>query len=299
MKYSEDAVVFGCEGETLIGVVALPERPSRIGVLIVVGGPQYRAGSHRQFVLLSRFLAGRGMACMRFDYRGMGDSTGGGRDYRDVDRDIAAAVDHFFALAPTLDGVVLWGLCDGASASCFYAPQDSRVVGAVLVNPWLRTEAGEAQTYLKHYYWRRLTDPRFWKKLVGGRVPLRASIASLLSMADKARSGSRRAHSASVVPRDLPDRMSASLEKSKIPFSVVLSGKDYVAKEFELEARKRPDWRALLRDGRAEVMTFPSADHTFSSEEKRGAVALATWDWLVRKGFPGLSIESAGVREVS
>lgn len=294
MKYSEDAVIFNCGSETLIGVVALPERPSRVGVLIVVGGPQYRAGSHRQFVLLSRFLAERGVACMRFDYRGMGDSGGGPCDFRDVDRDIAAAVDNFLALAPSMDGVVLWGLCDGASASCFYAPRDPRVVGAVLVNPWVRTEAGEAETFLKHYYWRRLTDPRFWKKLVGGRVALRASIASLLSMADKARRAAPREHSASAAPLDLPDRMSASLEKSKIPFAVVLSGKDYVAKEFEQETRKRPDWQALLRDGRAEVITFPSADHTFSSEEKRGAAALATWDWLVRQGFTRSSIGSAG-----
>ena len=52
------------------------------GVLIVTGGPQYRAGSHRQFVLLARFLAARGMAVLRFDYRGMGDSEGAPRDYR-------------------------------------------------------------------------------------------------------------------------------------------------------------------------------------------------------------------------
>uniref|UniRef100_A0ABX1N3F6 Hydrolase 1, exosortase A system-associated n=2 Tax=Aromatoleum buckelii TaxID=200254 RepID=A0ABX1N3F6_9RHOO len=296
MKYSEDAVVFDCASETLIGVIALPERPSRVGVLIVVGGPQYRAGSHRQFVLLSRFLAERGVVCMRFDYRGMGDSTGAACDFRDVDGDIAAAVDQLFALAPTLDGVVLWGLCDGASASCFYAPKDSRVVGAVLVNPWVRTEAGEAQTYLKHYYRQRLADPRFWKKLVGGRVSLRASVASLLSMAGRARSGSGapRAKSASAAALDLPDRMSASLEKSKVPFAVVLSGNDYVAKEFELETRKRPGWRTLLSDRRAAVVAFPSADHTFSSEEKREAVALATWNWLVRRNLSRVPTEMAG-----
>ncbi|KON82168.1 hydrolase 1, exosortase A system-associated [Azoarcus sp. PA01] len=295
MKYSEDAVVFSCASETLIGVIALPERPSGVGVMIVVGGPQYRAGSHRQFVLLSRFLAERGVVCMRFDYRGMGDSTGGTRDFRDVDGDIAAAVDKLFALAPTLDGVVLWGLCDGASASCFYVPNDSRVVGAVLVNPWVRTEAGEAQTYLKHYYRQRLTDPRFWKKLVGGRVSLRASVASLLAMAGRARSGAPRANSASAAPPDLPNRMSASLEKAKIPFAIVLSGNDYVAKEFELETRKRPAWRTLLGDRRrAEVVTFASADHTFSSEEKREAVAVATWNWLVRRNFCRGSTETAG-----
>ena len=42
------------------------------GMLIVVGGPQYRAGSHRQFTLLARDVAATGVPTMRFDYRGMG-----------------------------------------------------------------------------------------------------------------------------------------------------------------------------------------------------------------------------------
>ena len=46
------------------------------GVLIIVGGPQYRVGSHRQFVQLARALASNGIATMRFDYTGMGDSQG-------------------------------------------------------------------------------------------------------------------------------------------------------------------------------------------------------------------------------
>ena len=42
-------------------------------VLVVVGGPQVRAGSHRHFVQLARHLATHGHAVMRFDVRGMGD----------------------------------------------------------------------------------------------------------------------------------------------------------------------------------------------------------------------------------
>ncbi|MFB1029241.1 MAG: hydrolase 1, exosortase A system-associated, partial [Thauera sp.] len=77
----EIAQIFPCEGEELIGILALPETAvTRLGVLVVVGGPQYRVGSHRQFVLLARALAKSGVPCMRFDYRGMGDATGEMRD---------------------------------------------------------------------------------------------------------------------------------------------------------------------------------------------------------------------------
>ncbi|HBZ05431.1 MAG TPA: hydrolase 1, exosortase A system-associated, partial [Massilia sp.] len=49
-----------CRGAWLYGIVSLPAAPHPRGVLIVVGGPQYRAGSHRQFTLLARDLAAAG-----------------------------------------------------------------------------------------------------------------------------------------------------------------------------------------------------------------------------------------------
>jgi len=66
-------------------------------VLIIVGGPQYRVGSHRQFVLLARHLAAQGIPVMRFDVRGMGDSKGKPRNFGQLDDDLRAATDCFFA----------------------------------------------------------------------------------------------------------------------------------------------------------------------------------------------------------
>ena len=62
MNVRESACLFPCEGEELVGIVAEPEAPlGDLGVFVVVGGPQYRVGSHRQFVLLARHLAGLGV----------------------------------------------------------------------------------------------------------------------------------------------------------------------------------------------------------------------------------------------
>ena len=71
---SEFPVVFSCGGDQLVGMVH--PAAARLGVVIVVGGPQYRVGSHRQFVLMARDLAREGYPVLRFDYRGMGDSDG-------------------------------------------------------------------------------------------------------------------------------------------------------------------------------------------------------------------------------
>ncbi len=76
MNFEERALSFSCHDSWLYGILSLPEKVISRGVLIVVGGPQYRVGSHRQFMLLARYLAAHGVPVMRFDCRGKGDSEG-------------------------------------------------------------------------------------------------------------------------------------------------------------------------------------------------------------------------------
>ena len=83
---------------------------------------------------------------------------------------------------PHLDNVVIWGLCDAASAAVFYAHQDSRVKGLILLNPWVRTETGMAKTYVKQYYFSRLTNLALWKKIITGKFNFKASILSLIKI---------------------------------------------------------------------------------------------------------------------
>ena len=85
MTFFDQALVFPCAGEALVGVASIPATPLALGMVVVVGGPQYRAGSHRQFVLLARRAAAAGIATLRFDYRGMGDATGPPIGFENVD----------------------------------------------------------------------------------------------------------------------------------------------------------------------------------------------------------------------
>ncbi|CAL95866.1 hydrolase 1, exosortase A system-associated [Azoarcus olearius] len=283
MTFRELALLFECGGDELVGVLSLPEREGgEVGVLVVVGGPQYRAGSHRQFVLLARHLAANGIPCMRFDYRGMGDATGEQRDFEQVQDDIRCAVDTMMERIPGLRGVVLWGLCDGASASCFYAREDDRVLGTMLLNPWVRTAATEARTYLTHYYWRRLRDPAFWKKLLGGGVLVGKALGGLLGTARKA--GAARQGTGQDPVQSLPARMASGLASAGKPYRVVLSGRDYVAREFEQVAAGKP-WAALeaIRD----AVRLDEADHTFSTAAWRAEVARVTAEWVESMGREG------------
>lgn len=189
MPFDEHALQFSCDDAALIGILSRPRQAATRGVLVVVGGPQYRAGSHRQFTLLARALAAQGIPVLRFDYRGMGDSEGAARDFEAVSADLRAAIDEFFRQVPTLRDVVVWGLCDGASAALFYAAGDPRVAGLALLNPWVRSTASYARTTLRHYYLARLRQGEFWRKLLGGRFDVRAAAASLRQLLQASRTG--------------------------------------------------------------------------------------------------------------
>ena len=272
----ERALSFDCEGERLVGIASLPSGTATRGVLIVVGGPQYRAGSHRQFTLLARALAASGVAALRFDYRGMGDSEGELRDFAAVDADLRAAVDAFFTAVPTLREVVLCGLCDGATAAVFYAPGDPRVAGLVLLNPWVRTEQGAARATLQHYYGARLASGAFWRKLATGRFDPRAALSSLATLLRQARGGARPAHDSA----SLPERMQRGLGAFRGRVLVVLSGADLTAQEFAGVAQSSPGWRALLADARVSRHELPGADHTFSQRTWHDEAAARVCDWL-------------------
>jgi pimeloyl-ACP methyl ester carboxylesterase len=144
MHAVQRVVQFTCQGNCLIGILDLPERPLARGVLVVTSDPQYRIGHHRHFTLLARLLASRGIPALRFDHRGMGDSEGEARTLDAVADDIDAATRAFFAQVPELREVVLWGLGDAAMAALRYAQADPKVKGVVLLNPSVAPRDGMA-----------------------------------------------------------------------------------------------------------------------------------------------------------
>jgi len=278
MTSREDALVFDCAGESLVGIVGGAEIAASRGVLIVVGGPNYRAGSGRQFTLLARRLAESGVPTLRFDYRGMGDSGGDARTFERVSDDIRCAIDRFLAAVPGLNDVVIWGLCDAASAALMYAHADPRVSGLVLLNPWVRTTQGLARVHLKHYYVRRLFQASLWQKLARGELDFRGAASALrriVADALVARGGGSPQGEVSFL-----ERMEQGLRAFRGKVLLILSGNDLTAQEFKDFVAGSQRWQDLLAREGVSRHNLPDANHTFARREWRDQVERWTEAWV-------------------
>lgn len=277
MSFADLPIVFECEGDRLVGVLSLPESPPGIGVVVVVGGPQYRAGSHRQFAHLSRSLADAGIACLRFDYRGMGDSEGSPRHFDAIDADIECAVKELRRRVPQVRKIVLWGLCDGASAAFIALRRLQGIAGVIALNPWVRSETSLDQAIVRHYYLQRVLSGEFWTKLLGGRLELRRAAGELLRRLTAMLGGARGESDQGSPSHSFRDRMSDGLKRFDGPVLIVLSGKDLTAQEYVAFAESDAPWKSAVA-GNARVVTehFTGADHTFSNATLRGQVERIT-----------------------
>jgi exosortase A-associated hydrolase 1 len=289
---AEYPVAFPCGDAELAGVIHRGASDAKLGVVIVVaGGPQFRVGAHRQFVSLARLFASKGYPVMRFDLRGMGDSSGDYLGYHHSRPDIRAALDELMRREPSLRQVALFGECESASGILFYASQDERVGRIALANPWVRTAEGQAEVILKHYYLDRLRSAEFWRNVLGGRFKWRDSLSSLLDVLRnywQGRRSKRVGLSAEAAPDfdhlPLPAKTAEGLRRFRGSVLVLMSGRDYIAREFDEVTRSHEAWKGLLSDPRIRRKDIADADHTFSKPEAKAEAHGTLLEWLAQGG---------------
>ena len=275
----EVATVFRVRDEIVVGVLHSPAKVGKTGVLFIVGGRQYRTGAQRQFVRLGRCLASAGFPAFRFDVRGMGDSSAAEpRFFLETTDDITAAIAEFRRLSPDLDRLLLWGLCDGASAAAVYAAEHQNVGGVMMVNPWVTTKSGAARTTLKHYYQKRLVSAGFWRQLINGKIDPLQSLRSL-GLLMRHRFGNFDNHSHD--EPDLPTIVFAAIEHFDGEFVVVISEKDLTASEFKDEHDRRYNVAGVTSP--VEKFTIVQADHTFSTPDQHDQLEMLTLNWCYQQ----------------
>ena len=229
-----------CGGSELVATLDAAEGTS--GLLIVTGGNELRAGAWQGQARLAARLAGRGISVLRFDRRGVGDSSGENKGFQDSAADIAAALAAFRTALPHLRRVVAFGNCDAASALMLGAGCGCDAL--VLANPWTFDADGEgpaSPAALKAHYARRLTNPAALRRLLTGQVRLGGVLAGL-------RGSLRRP-----VRTALADAIERRLGQFAGPATILLAGRDRTAQAF-LGGWDRTDPR---------LRHCPQASHSF------------------------------------
>jgi exosortase A-associated hydrolase 1 len=279
-NYSEQVVVFNCGADRLVGITATPELAADVGVLILVGGPQYRVGSHRQFTLLARSLAEAGVASMRFDYRGMGDSEGKKSEFDETEEDISAAIDALIENTPGVSRVVLWGLCDAASSALIFAHRHPTVTGLMLLNPWVHSGDYSPQVKLAHYYGPSLSKRHQWRRLLSGQIRLIPAFMELAkdSLALFGKNSQRTDRESS--SRSFVQVMLEGLEQFQHGILIVLSEADLTAREFSTLIAQDEAWKTATSKPAVSINTLTGADHTFSQKPWQEEVSRLTIEWV-------------------
>lgn len=251
-------LTFSCGEDRLAG--SLDEASGPVGILLVTGGTQTRIGSHRMYERLAKALAEAGFPCLRFDRRGVGDSSGDDPDFRGSADDLKAAADAL-RRETKVERIIGFGLCDGATTLALHG-QAAGIHGAILVNPWLvEAKAGDiAPAAVRSHYRQRLFSLSAWKKLLSGGVNL-GKLAGSLKKAGSATDGS------------LADEAARGL-KSK-PAALILATSDNTAIAAAAEVKKGAfdgliGWRREI----------DSDSHTFARPGDQEALNQAVLDAL-------------------
>lgn len=253
---------FDCEGARL--AATLDEAGGTVGLLIVSGGNETRAGAHRGMALLAANIAAAGHPVLRFDRRGIGDSEGDNSGFESSAPDIAAALAAFRAHCPAMTHIVAFGNCDAASALLLHQPL--ALDAMVLANPWVIELEGNGDTdtpalppasAIRARYWAKIKDPASAMRLIRGEIDFGKLWRGVKGMKPK---------HAAAEPADLPARVGAAMAALPCPATVLLAKHDRTALVFA-EAWASPAFANARMQSDVVMHTLDSASHSFTGND--------------------------------
>lgn len=245
-------ISFECDGDCL--AATMDDAPGGTGLLIVSGGNEIRSGAFAGQAKLAARIADAGYPVFRFDRRGVGDSEGVNRGYRESLEDIATALAAFRTQDPLIKRVIGYGNCDAATALMLMG--GAGFDRLILANPWTLDDGSDAlrPEEVRARYAGKLAAPREWLRLLSGKVSF-TKLGAGLKQALKPAQG----------PSALVAEMQEGLGQFAGSVKFLLAGRDRTAQAF-VSAWDSADPRIEL---------CPMASHGFAEPE--------AMDWLFQR----------------
>ncbi|MFC4485152.1 serine aminopeptidase domain-containing protein [Cupriavidus campinensis] len=304
-RFVERRAHYGADG--LFGILCEPPAAARGDgapvVLIINTGAGHHVGDARMGVLCARYLARRGIASMRMDLGGIGDSVSlalpryAFQPYGShLRRDVTAAA--AWLAAQGFGRVVLFGICSGAFVGLHAATGSEHVAGAVLVNvqKFLWPEGLGIQDVVQQrpsprqaatrVYLTAALDTQKWVRVFKGDAEI-GSIAWELGRRIMARVRTRAQTLAAWITRaDTPVRqvhgLIRRLDERSVPVWLVFGGYDPGLGELATHFGARG--RQLRRYRHVKCVISDEVDHALRSYAAREAV-YALLDQYLRTHF--------------
>ena len=257
---------------TLRGVLNAPEGAS-LGVVFAHGWSGYRAGPHRMFVNTARRLAEAGIASLRFDLRGRGDSDGE-FDAADLDGmiDDLLAGAEFLKAETGVDQVVPLGICSGGNVTLGAASLDKSFDGMALWSVPLfapqkpKSDRARRSAFFLVEYAKKAFRRETWAKLFRGKIDFRG-VARTVKGRDKVEGRN---------PKDSSRDVMSDLAGFRGPALFIYGSRDD-------EAIGAPEYYRQFCDTHAIPATFHTVDganHSYYSLAWENEVTDTTLNWL-------------------
>lgn len=250
-----------CHGDAL--AATLDAAPGTTGLLIVSGGNEIRSGAHGGMAELAQKIAGHGYPVLRFDRRGIGDSTGNNGGFLESRQDIAAAVEHFHQNCPQLTKVVGFGNCDAATALALFQPEIG-FDALCIANPWTIEQTKQepdvpsepSAAAIRARYWERLKNPKTYADLLRGRINLRKLFKGLKKAAAKEEN------------TQLALQLRDALERLEIPCDLLIAQRDTTALTF-MAGWKSADYAGVRDKPNLVLHGTDTASHGFADSDSK------------------------------
>ena len=292
----ETPVVFG--GGRYVGVFCEPRctHARAPSVLIVNSGGVHRVGDARLAVLMARRLAAQGIASLRMDLGGLGDS---------LRHEDSSTLEDMYARHAVIDAiagvewlvaaghaeVVTFGACTGAYVSIHTALEHPCVIGCMPINlPFFfwggpQTKPAAQPVESSRVYWQSIRSPLKWLRLLTGRSNGRAiamelarrGLMRLTSLASSSFGGRLGVNTSTGAVRQLLTNLEHKRVRTSLVYGSLDAGLDELAIHF---GRNR---RELGKLTHITVKILERVDHALFSRTAREVVMAYFEEFLHEK----------------
>lgn len=294
--FEEQPVRFGPDGR-LFGILCRPRATASAIAVLANAGRDYHIGWGRASVEQARALAAKGIASLRFDAGGIGDSPAAADapseiiySEQQVD-DLRHAID--FADMAKLGPIAVVGRCSGAYAAFNAAVRDARVREVVVVNierfVWDPRESVEEALRYGHRsvgdFGATLLSKRGVKRLLAGELRVVPAVAYVAQRMVRQAALKLAPISQGLSPQGRlykeVHRRFQILEERKVRVSLLFSMGDLGLNEFRTYMGENGE--RLRRYSHASVSMIPEADHNFTHSAARARLTTALCELLTAR----------------